>query len=112
MKPQKVKFDKYRPVFFGWSAIEKFEEMTDIPFAEMGEALQNMKATVLIAFIYAGLYGGAKKTKTAIDFDREDVINWLDEVDNLELVMKSYIDCMPISGSESKGESVHGAKKK
>ena len=111
MKPRKVKFDKMRPVFFGWAAVEKFEELTKIPFANMGEALSDMKADVLISFVYAGLYGGATKTKQPVDFTRDDVVNWLDDIESDKLgdIMNTYIACMPMAGG---GASVVESKKK
>lgn len=108
MTTQLVKFDKNRPVFFGWVAIEKFESLTGIGISKMGEALNNMSASTMIDFCYAGLYAGAKKEKIEIDFDRDDVANWLDEVEDIEKMIQAYLSSMPLV---QKSERKTGGKK-
>ena len=110
MKPKFIKFDKKRPVFFGFSAMAVFEEETGIKFAKIGEVMQDMSIKNTIAFVYAGLVGGAKKNKIEIDFDSDDVANWLDEVEDLEKVFMAYIEAMP--KMEGKVDSKPTSKKK
>ena len=104
MKVKKIKFDKLRPVYFGWNAIAVFEEETGIAFAEMGEAMSNFKAKDLIAFVYAGLVGGANKNKVEIDFSLNDVGDWLDEVEDLEKIFEAYMQCMPMTENKKQGK--------
>ncbi len=111
MKPQFIKFDKKRPVFFGFSAMAVFEEETDIKFSKIADALQDMSIQNTIAFVYAGLVGGAKKTKKEVDFSIDDVADWLDEVEDLEKVFESFINCMPMMQPD-KSEKGKGSKKK
>jgi hypothetical protein len=110
MKPKIVKFDKKRPVFFGFAAIAKFEELTGAKMAEMDKVLSEGKVADMIAFAFSGVYGGAKKEKLEIDFDIDDVANWLDDIEDLEQLFAVYMDCMPMVKSGTATKS--GAKKK
>jgi len=106
MTTQHFLFDKERPIYFGWVAIEKFESLTGITFSKMGDALQNMSASTMIDFCYAGLYGGAKKERIEVDFERDDVAEWLDEVKDLSKMIEAFVACMPMAGNETKKKPI------
>jgi len=109
MKPKFIKFDKKRPVFFGFAAMAVFEEETGTQFSKIAETLQDMTIKNTIAFVYAGLVGGAKKIKEDIDFDIDDVADWLDGVTDLEKVFQTFIEAMPMMDNTDK--ATKGSKK-
>lgn len=92
-----------RPVFFGFYAFKVFEDETGIKFSKMGESLEDMSIEVLVAFIYAGLVNGSKKENKEIDFEKEDVFNWLDDyLGSIEDIMTVFTSSIPsvISGEK------------
>jgi hypothetical protein len=110
MIPQQIEIGKKsRPVFFGWSALAEFERLSGIGLQQLDKAFENLSAANVINFVYSGLYGGAKKTQTEIDFTVDDVAGWLDDyTEPLDELMKVYIACMPLAsgGQTSKKKQV------
>ncbi|MBX0290110.1 hypothetical protein K3G63_06650 [Hymenobacter sp. HSC-4F20] len=56
-----------------------WQKMTQI--ASNG-VLSNM--VLLSAFVYSSLYAGARKERLEIDFDYEDVVDWIEDADESE----------------------------
>lgn len=85
-----------RPIHFGWFAFSVFEKETGISFTKMGDIAQDMKVDTLVSFIYAGLMGGANKTKVKPNFIKEDIFDWLDADDlNIEKIFEALTNSMP-----------------
>jgi hypothetical protein len=105
---------KERPVYFGWNALAIFEEKTGIGLSDIGDAISaGMTTKVFIDFVYAGLVGGVKKTKSEHDFTSDDVGDWLDDygVENMGKISEIYMEAMPMVKDDKKKETKPKPKK-
>jgi hypothetical protein len=98
MKPKLIKIgEKSRPVFFGFAALRKFEELSGVNMSDIDSVLVNPSIDTIVKFVYAGLYGGARKKIQPFDFELSDIEDWLDDYgfDKLPELMEVYMSCMP-----------------
>lgn len=87
--------EKQRPIYYGWGGLELFEELTGVNALKFEELQSiNMKQTRLL--VYAGFVNGAETAGQDVDFDKKDVIKWLNEdLELLEQVMIVLLESMP-----------------
>lgn len=73
---------KQRPFKMGMNASYLICEELKIPIEKLGEAIgsENMVKNIIV-IIWAGLYAGCKYDKIDVDFDRWDVGNWIDDLE-------------------------------
>lgn len=82
---------KNRELFFGNNTLEKFMEVEGIKyFSEIAKGFQSV--TLIRSIIYAGCVVADRKAKREIDYDLEDVSDWLDDFPqgNTKKVMEKF----------------------
>lgn len=78
-----------RPVRFGFSALYQYEQRTGRnPLTDFA-AMQGGNATIstMVDILYAGLCAGTRHLKQPIDFDQEDVADWIGS--DMEVLQKA-----------------------
>jgi len=70
---------KLRPIHFGWYSFKIFEQETGIPFTKLRAALQEANVEILVVFVYSAICGGYNKLSKEVDFEKNDIYNWMDD---------------------------------
>lgn len=84
-----------RPVRFGWAGLLEYEQQTGrkalADFATLSGGIENVSITVMVDLVYYGLTSGHRKAGVNVDFDKDDVAEWLGEDQSiLERVMEAF----------------------
>lgn len=98
-----------RPVRFGYAGLYNYEVTTGrnalADFAKMQDGFQSVSVVHLVDLVYSGLLSGYKSEKRNVDFEKEDIVEWLDSDTILE-VMKAFAASFP------EGNAKAGPRKK
>ena len=84
-----------RPVRFGWAGLLEYEQQTGrkalADFASLSGGIENVSITVLVDFVYYGLTSGHKKAGVNVDFEKDDVADWIGQDQSvMEKVMEAF----------------------
>ena len=100
-------------------ALECFTKITGSEIGEIKEISENYTQLDLIAdIIYSGLIGNCRATNTKIDFTKEDVVCWVDDLSYTDqlLVIKDFTErCLKFTNQmldAFKAMQAEGEKKK
>jgi hypothetical protein len=111
MKPRYIQFaGEKRPVYFGFNAIWRIEQETDIPFSKIQDLFQDIKLDTLIMLLHVSLEEGARKEGQKFELTKEQVVDGLDEygVDRIEEiidVIMSFLVPTEEGGKKPSGEA-------
>lgn len=104
---------KLRPVKFGTNQSAMYCEVRGISLAKMQSELSNIEDSdggSIRDLIYSALWAGCKTDKIEVDFDRYDLGDWIDDMDQEEL-NKCFQVLVDSNGDGSKeGEKSEGKK--
>ena len=105
---------KIRPIKFGTNQSAKYCEIRSLSLAQMQKELSNIENSDggnIRDLIYSALWAGCKTDKIEIDFDRYDLGDWIDEMEQDELNKCFQVLLGSNPKSEVKeGEAVDGKK--
>ena len=95
---------KDRPIRFGFAGLLEYEKRTGrkalADFAELSSGIQGVSVTMIVDLLYAGLASGCRKEKVNVDFDDDDVADWItDDQSAVEKVMTAFADSFPQGGN-------------
>lgn len=79
---------KDRPIKFGTNQSSRYCEIRDIDLPQMQDELSdlaNSDGSAIRDLLYSALWAGCKTAKIEVDFDRYDLGDWIDEMDQKEM---------------------------
>lgn len=90
-----------RPVRFGFSALWHYEQRTGrnalTDFAAMQSGLASV--SLMIDLLFAGLCAGARHEKKPVDFEQEDVADWIgNDMDALQIAATLFAQSFEKAG--------------
>jgi len=80
--------EKERPIKFGTNQTAEYCQVRGLTLAQYQAELSSVEAMgvdVVRDLLYSALFAGCKAQKIDVDFDRYDVGEWLDDMDQAEL---------------------------
>ena len=104
---------KDRPIKFGTNQSARYCEIRSIDLPVMRDELSNLATSdgsSIRDLLYSALWAGCKSEKIDVDFDRYDLGDWIDDMDQKEMdkAFQFLIDSEP---KAEEGEAVEGEKK-
>jgi hypothetical protein len=81
---------KHRPINFGISALGMYCREKGIPLTRMEGAFQDMDLQDLTNLIYFALLAGHRRARVQVDFEKDDVLDWLDDTESFTRAMEAW----------------------
>jgi hypothetical protein len=99
---------KHRPINFGISALGMYCREKGIPLTKMEGAFEDMDLQDLTNLIYFALLAGYRRARVEVDFEKNDVLDWLDDTESFTRAMEAWNNSQT-SSSDSKKKLAKGA---
>jgi hypothetical protein len=81
---------KSRPINFGIGALAQYCGERKIPLTAMESAFAEMNLLDMIDLMYHALVAGCRRARVDVDFEREDITDWLEEDGALAVAMEAF----------------------
>jgi hypothetical protein len=103
---------KHRPINFGIGALVLYCGEKGIPVARMDSAINMELMTLqdLTDLIYCALLAGYRRARLQVDFDKNDLLDWMDDTAAFARAMEAFASSQQPEGLKKKEQLKAGRK--